>query len=415
MVLPMPKPAERSAETGPSSHPSAFEPVLPSHGREALTELSLEIYRKAGVLCGQIPAKAVRLQAANLVRQMNSYYSNLIEGHKTLPRDIENALLKNFSRDPAKQANQHLTRAHIEVEDRMVARLNDEPELNTNSPDFISWLHGEFYSRLPESLHWNTNQHGEKYKIEAGKFRTYEVVVGRHIPPEHTAIPRMLGRFEEAYSGKHINAAEKLIAIAAGHHRLAWIHPFGDGNGRVTRLYSHACIIRANVDGLGLWTLSRGLARQRTEYYQHLQTADQKRWNDLDGRGNLSDRGLSEFCSFFLKVMLDQITFMETLFALNDLAKRIDHHLQFQLLHLKSRERERLSKILRVALIEGMLDRGQIKEIISVQDTAAREVIRIALKEKLLTSQTPKGPLFLSFNSTNLENYFPKLYQDLPV
>ena len=90
----------------------------------------------------------------------------------------------------------------------------------------------------------------------------------------------------------------------------------------VTRLYSHACIVRAKVDSLGLWTLSRGLARQRKSYYEHLQAADQTQWNDLGGRGNLSERALSSFCVFLLKTMLDQIEFMSGLFQFENLAKR---------------------------------------------------------------------------------------------
>src|SRR5260370_24231310 len=135
-------------------------------------------------------------------------------------------------------------------------------------------------------------------------------------------------RFEQAYESKDILATEQLVALAAAHHRLAWIHPFGDGNGRVTRLHSHACLVRAKVDSFGLWTLSRGLAREREIYYKHLRVADQRRWNDLDGRGNLSDKGLSDFCLFILKIMLDQIEFMSGLFQFDVLAKRIDRYLQ---------------------------------------------------------------------------------------
>ncbi len=55
--------------------------------------------------------------------------------------------------------------------------------------------------------------------------------------------------------------------------------------------------------------LSRGFARARPAYYQHLQAADQPRANDLDGRGNLSDAALSRFCYFFLERCLDPIVY----------------------------------------------------------------------------------------------------------
>ena len=50
------------------------------------------------------------------------------------------------------------------------------------------------------------------------------------------------------------------IAVAAAHHRLLWIHPFLDGNGRVARLLSHAMLLQA-LDTGGIWSVARGLAR----------------------------------------------------------------------------------------------------------------------------------------------------------
>lgn len=392
-----------------------MEPMLPSHGKHSLAELTTEIFRKAGALSTQIPSAIVRGRIARLVREMNSYYSNLIEGHKTLPRDIEKALTADFSNDPIKRANQILNRAHIEVEAEMIERLAQQPDLCIHSPDFIMGLHRAFYERLPKEMHWSQSQSGQKYQIEAGKFRTFEVVVGTHQPPRHDSLPHMLKRFTEVYSDRTMLATDRLTALASAHHRLAWIHPFGDGNGRVIRLYSHACIVRAKVDGFGLWTLSRGLARRRQEYYGALSGADQKRWNDLDGRGRLSDRGLGDFCEFFLQTMLDQIDFMNELFQFDTLSHRIEAHLHFNLVKLSAKDRDRLSRLLKAALLEGEIERGRVSEIVGVSETVARELTGLALKEELVESATPKGPLSLVFSSKTLEHYFPKLYQDLPA
>lgn len=104
----------------------------------------------------------------------------------------------------------------------------------------------------------------------------------------------------------------KVIAIAAAHHRLLWIHPFLDGNGRVARLMAHAMFRRLGI-GSGLWAVSRGLARNSTEYKSLLMAADRSRENDYDGRGNLSEPALAAFCEFFLRVSLDQIRFMQSI------------------------------------------------------------------------------------------------------
>jgi len=390
--------------------PAAMEPLLPAGGKEVLAELTSDIIRKAGALAGQIQAPVVQVRVASLVREMNSYYSNLIEGHKTLPRDIEKALRQDFSENPEQRANQYLNKAHIEVEEIMLRRLKDEPHLSIHSTEFICWLHGEFYRRLPPELQLGTDRSGRRYKIEPGAFRSFEVDVGKHQPPHHQALPEFMRRFQQAYDSKEILATDQLVALAAAHHRLAWIHPFGDGNGRITRLYSHAWLVKAKVDSLGLWTLSRGLARERQAYYQHLSAADQNRWNDLDGRGNLSDRSLSEFCLFMLKTMVDQIEFMSSLFQFEVLAKRIEGYLQIERVDLASKDRERLSKLLKAALLEGELERRRASEILGMSESGARVIIRLALKEGLLDSPTDKGALSLVLSSKTLESYFPKLY-----
>ena len=214
--------------------------------------------------------------------------------------------------------------------------------------------------------------------------------VGRHEPPHYGALPAFLARFEAFYGSTDIVRTYQLVAMAAARHRLAWIHPFGDGNGRVARLYSHACLARQKVDGFGLWTLSRGLARLRQEYYDRLHAADQKRRNDFDGRGNLSDRALGDFCLFLLRTMLDQIGFMAGLLELGGLCQRIERHLIFERLHLQSRIRERLARLLKATVINGEVARGSVPDLIGARETVARETIRIALAEGLVDSPTPK-------------------------
>lgn len=404
-----------TTETALYVNPAAMEPLLPSSAGRELSDLTCDILRKAGALSAQLPSPIVRARIANLVREMNSYYSNLIEGHKTLPRDIERAMRGDYSGNPAKRTNQHLNRAHIEVEKLMQQRLASEAALSIHSPEFLCWLHREFYSRLPDDLLFSESTSGRKYRIEPGELRTFEVAVGSHQPPHFEALPRMMARFQHFYGDDQILSTSQLTALAAAHHRLAWIHPFGDGNGRVTRLYSHAWLTRCKADGSGLWTLSRGLARQREEYYSHLRNADRGRANDFDGRGNLSDRALSEFCQFMLRTMLDQIEFMDGLLQLHNLCTRIERYIHLDALDLDSKTRDRLARLLKAALVEGEIERGRVGEIVGLASTSARDIIRVATRKGLLDSPSEKGPLALVFSSETLESYFPKLFQDLPV
>ena len=116
---------------------TSMEPLLPASGGPELADLSAEIFRKSGELSAALPSKSVRSGVATLVREMNSYYSNLIEGHKTLPRDIERALRDDFSDLEEDRRNQLLSVAHIRTETAMRQRLVDEPELGVFQPEFI--------------------------------------------------------------------------------------------------------------------------------------------------------------------------------------------------------------------------------------------------------------------------------------
>src|SRR5262249_4823092 len=133
-----------------------------------------------------------------------------------------------------------------------------------------------------------------------------------------------MDRFSEIYRPSRLDQVQRMIAAAASHHRLTWIHPFLDGNGRVARLFTHAYFAYTRVNARGLWTLSRGLARNRAEYMQRLAFADLPRMGDLDGRGNLSEKALVEFSSFFLSVAIDQIRFMIRVLDINSLRENIE-------------------------------------------------------------------------------------------
>jgi Fic family protein len=391
---------------------SSMEPMLPNMADPELAELSRRIFVEGGALRASVPHAETRRCMSVLVREMNSYYSNLIEGHKTLPRDIERALRDDYLDDARMRLNQHQARAHIEVQAEMVARLENEPDLNVYGQEFLCWLHASFYRHLPEEACAGRTESGRLYRLDIGDLRTFNVDVGRHTPPDYCKLDAFLRRFSNVYRSDGILETNRLSALAAAHHRLAWIHPFGDGNGRVARLQSHAALVQLGVDADGLWALSRGLARHRSVYYRRLAVADGARRNDYDGRGNLSAVGLQEFCLFFLKTMLDQIEFMAGLLNTDGLLHRIGDYV-----HRESgitRHADRLVRLLSAAFREGTVSRGQVPDIVGLKPSASRQVTALALREGLLQSPSPKGSLSIAFPAKVLDAYFPRLFLDLP-
>ena len=384
---------------------SAMEPLLPTGHHPQLEDSALSLVAKSNKLAGTL-APEVRKGIGDLVRSMNCYYSNLIEGHNTHPRDIDNALADDYSTNPEKRNLQLEARAHIDLQKKIDSGVG--PATQPVSKSYLLWLHDEFCRNLPEELLWIENPiTGRKVKVIPGEFRQVDVQVGRHIPPTIDSLVSFMNRFEEAYNTEKLSQLQSLIAVAASHHRLLWIHPFSDCNGRVARLMSHAMLLKLDV-GSSIWSVARGLARHSAVYKAKLMAADAVRLNDYDGRGNLSETRLVEFCQFFLDTCVDQVEFMESILTPTELLRRINLYCQDEI-HAK-RMLPRSESLLREALLLGQFTRGKAAEITGYKERKAREVLASLLEKKLLVSDSPKGPVKLGFPLDVVERWFPALY-----
>jgi Fic family protein len=137
----------------------------------------------------------------------------------------------------------------------------------------------------------NIGKHIGKNRVKPGALRSSVVSVRRHLAPAPDKLPDFLRRFADFYLPLIQPTPQGIVAAFAAHHRLAWIHPFLDDNGRVTRLFTQAWLHLAVASADGLWTLARGLARRQDHYKAALSNADERRLNDFDGRGYLSENG----------------------------------------------------------------------------------------------------------------------------
>ena len=248
---------------------------------------------------------------------------------------------------------------------------------------------------------------GEKIEVVPGVLRQRDVKVGRHIPISPGALPRFLEQFEKTYSG--LGKSETIIAAAAAHHRLLWIHPFLDGNGRVARLMSHAVLLEA-LDTGGVWSIARGLARNVRSYKSHLAECDHPRRNDFDGRGNLSEEGLASFTRFFLETCLDQVKFMEELVQPDRLRDRI-------LLWVEEEVRadalpQKAGRILEAILYRGELPRGNVPELLGTSDRHARRVVASLIEPGVVVSESTRAPLRLAFPAKLAPRWMPGLFPE---
>ena len=396
-------------ETPARIEPCGIEEAIP----EKLSDLIVTIREEASEIGrGLHPSSARELRG--FVRIMNAYYSNLIEGHNTRPRDIEIALA-GLPIDEERRPLAEEAAAHVRVQD-WVDELADEGNLpEAFSISFIRELHERFYEEMPEEFRFMEHAE-ERIEIAPGAFRdrsSVPVAVGRHLPPLGENVPAFMEHFEKRYHGLTRGATGRILSIPAAHHRLNYIHPFPDGNGRVSRLVSHAMVRAAGIGGEGLWSISRGLARgleDRGEYKARMDAADTPRQGDRDGRGNLSLRSLEAFSEWFLKIMLDQIRFSTAMLNLKALEERYT-----SLIRDVMPGNDRALRLMAGVLKFGELPRGEAALVLSTSERTAREVVKRLVEGGFLISDSPKSPVRISFPLDYRERLFPNLFSDAPI
>ena len=385
--------------------PHQFEPLMPSmHRMEPLLAKAHELAIAASGLAGL----RVPVELRQLLRSMNSYYTNRIEGQHTRPREIEQALRQDFSSDATLAAKQRLALAHIEAEAQLERRYQSASDAAVlYSAEALKDLHSTLFGKLPaEDL---LTPQGEP--LVPGQFRTREVQVGQHVAPRHDQLMAFTNRWADVYGGVRKSDAA-IVAVAASHQRLGWIHPFMDGNGRVMRLHTHLWLTAMGYTG-GLWSPLRGFARKTQDYYALLAAADEARRGDLDGRGNLSEAALVQWIEYVLEMCLDQVSFMRDLLDLEGMKNRLEACLVYESTVLKSGARTEAIYPLHYLYLSGEeMGRGDFKAMLGMSERTGTDVLGALVKRGLLKSDSPQGRVRFGLPQHALRFLFPKLWPE---
>lgn len=403
-----------------------LEPAFPNDGETIpLLEKIADLREQCARLTTRI-GPASRAALVPLQRAMNSYYSNKIEGQHTFPADLEAAIDQNFSDQDEVHQRQLLAVAHMNVEARLEPLTTQVSWAEQFQQNWICRIHEELYATLTEESRLILDAQGQvRGWLVPGTLREIEVTVGTHRAPPPGMVPDLLPHFAFRYGVDNMSASRKVLAAGASLHRLSWIQPFADGNGRISRLQN--CLLLAHLQLTnGLWSPMRGLARRQADYYTALGEADQRRRNDTDGRGNLSSRGLAQFIDFWLDVCLDQVTFMSGQLAFegleyrfNSLALQITHDFGRSVSQLRSSiSPEALGRALNRLFQIGRLERGEFKAMLGSSERTASRMLAQLLALRLVRSPSKLGPLEPALPFFSLRFLFPGLWpetESIPV
>lgn len=391
--------------------PHQMHPLLPSEKNlQALRPLAAELIGKAKDLAAHgMPHLRHLLREA--LRPMNSYYTNKIEGQHTEPLLIERALRQDFSNKPDEARKQRIAIAHIATERSGEAAYPVFESSTFFQPAVLQAIHRHLHDQLADGDLTQADDNGAQEKIIPGAWRTRGVKVGAHIPPDPATIPQFLEEWCNSY--RYAQAGETaVIALMAAHHRLAWIHPFLDGNGRTARLHTHLGLAALGLTH-GIWSPMRGLARQHESYYAHLVGADRDRQGDYDGRGVLSESGLVEFMSFLVRVCIDQVEFMDGMLGIASFESRLAQMLAAESTReaTKSLKAEAAAPLAYLATVKSM-ERTKFKGMTGLAERTADRVLSDLFKLGIVTSKSPKGLVELALPLHLFRYLFPRLWPE---
>lgn len=391
-----------------------FTPYIPPDAALAgssVPDKATTLMVAAAELTGQLSDKT-RQTITRHMAVINSYYSNLIEGNNTQPHDIRQAQAGAFSQDQAARDLQMESLAHIHVQEWIADQDLGLDTLFT--PAFIQAIHREFYAQIPVSLHQIKDIHNDEVRtVVPGAWREHDVRVGQHIAPDQHHVTALMESLCQVYHPDRYRGDRKIIAIMCAHHRLAWVHPFSDGNGRVIRLFTDAALRAINMKSSGVWCLSRGLAHAAVQYKAALATADRVRQGNLDGRGVLSETSLLAFCEFMLDTAQDQVDYIRRLLRLQNMRDRIVAYVQ-------ARNDNRLPgyaglkavavNVLYSAFVEGAISRARAISLCEgMAERSARRLLAQLKEDGLLSETSSRSELTWEIPEHVEAWYFPEL------
>jgi Fic family protein len=275
------------------------------------------------------------------------------------------------------------------------------------SAQMVRDIHQDLFARLPAAdLVLSTGQ-----AMVPGALRKRVAGVAMHAAPAPAEAGALLARWGAVYGGVRRGELQ-LVAVAASHHRLAWIHPFPDGNGRVARLHTHLALGALGLTQ-GLWSPLRGFARGDQAYRAQLAAADAPYAHEADGSAQRSGQALAAWVAYVLALCQDEVALMSGLLDLSAMKDRIAACLAYEENVVRQGVRSASMRALHYLLLTSLaMERSDFKALLGLGERLATAQVTALLKSGLLATDSPHGKLRFGVPQHALRFYFPGLWPD---
>lgn len=271
--------------------------VSPSFDSE-LTDCLIELNHLKKLKLQGTTAPWIFFQLKNIFHILESVGSARIEGNRTTISEYIERKIENDERSSERFSEI----ANVEAAMDFIEESISEGTEFTHH--FIKQLHQLVVGELSDE--------GDR---TPGAYRTWNVEISKsaHTPPDHIQVQSYMDEFLEFINQ---DGADKydLLKTAIAHHRFTWIHPFGNGNGRVVRLLTYALMIKYgfNVKDGKIINPTAVFCNDRDKYYEHLSEADLG-----------TDESLLNWCDYVLSGILEEVTKVNKLLDFDFLYKNI--------------------------------------------------------------------------------------------
>ncbi len=386
-------------------------PYFPRESESYTTDMIFELdalYSKLNQLHSNTP-KVILNEIVKNMNHVNNYYSNQIESDGTHPVDIEKVCKEGViaNKTGREDLKKRLALSYHAAQQEIIQEHYPKPLIER-----VQFFHRSFYDSQflhEDQLYVFDESTTGQIHVKPGVFRERMVQIGNHIPPEPKDINRLLKEWGAHYSlGEKEVGYKKLLKAFVAHHRLMYIHPFLDGNGRAGRLVLESMLKEAVPNSHGLWSISRGLAKSKDEYFRALENAGMIRQGaPYDGVGSLSERGLVYFVNYMNETAIKEIDFMLKLMDLSKLESRLSKFVDFSEKEIP----KEMKMLIPHFLVKGEIKKSELPKIWHASERKSRDVQNTLKKLSLIkdSNESHRTPIRLNITAEVMSFIFPEI------